>query len=118
MLAVFCLRLAAGMTACLLLLPPSQVHFRFYRVHFLVALGMSIRPLLLLLALLAAAAVLRMAAEGAALAGWTGRPPFASLNGEVLLWLPVRWLLGFAGTLGLTWMAWQTAKIRSTQSAT
>jgi hypothetical protein len=34
------------------------------------------------------------------------------------LWLPVRWLLGFLGPLALTWMAWQTAKIRSTQSAT
>jgi hypothetical protein len=30
----------------------------------------------------------------------------------------VRWLLGFLGPLALTWMAWQTAKIHSTQSAT
>jgi hypothetical protein len=36
----------------------------------------------------------------------------------VTIWLPVRWALGFAGPLGLGWMAWQTAKIRSTQSAT
>jgi hypothetical protein len=34
------------------------------------------------------------------------------------LWLPLRWGLGFAAPLGLTWMAWQTARIRSTQSAT
>ncbi len=32
--------------------------------------------------------------------------------------LLVRWGVGFVGVLGLTWMAWQTARIRSTQSAT
>ena len=40
-LSVFALRLAAGMTACLLLLSPSQVNPRFYRVHFLTALGLA-----------------------------------------------------------------------------
>jgi hypothetical protein len=30
----------------------------------------------------------------------------------------LRWLLGFLAPLGLDWMAWQTARIRSTQSAT
>ena len=30
----------------------------------------------------------------------------------------MRWAVGFAGVLGLTWMAWRTARIRSTQSAT
>jgi hypothetical protein len=221
MLAVFCLRLAAGMIGCLLLLSPAQVHPRFYRVHFLVALGlaalvlaaswgaaapwapallglglvlafagsfawslegapggrtlivlttaalagalaaleaagdssrplaerlvgdftsaallggcmtamllghnylvapgMSIRPLMTVLAALAVAAVARLAVEGVALAGWTGRPPLARLSNDVLLFLPVRWILGFVGPLALNGMAWQTAKIRSTQSAT
>ena len=37
---------------------------------------------------------------------------------DTQLLLPVRWLVGFAGPLVLGWMAWQTARIRSTQSAT
>ena len=41
MLAVFCLRLAVGMLACLLLLPTALIHPRFYRTHFLTALGLS-----------------------------------------------------------------------------
>ncbi|HVS39220.1 MAG TPA: hypothetical protein VMS17_26925, partial [Gemmataceae bacterium] len=40
-LSVFALRLAAGMTACLLLLSPAVVNPRFYRVHFLTALGLA-----------------------------------------------------------------------------
>jgi hypothetical protein len=34
------------------------------------------------------------------------------------LWLGVRWLVGLVGPLALAWMAWETARIRSTQSAT
>src|SRR5437588_8454844 len=41
LLAVFCLRLACGMLACLLVLPPALVHPRFYRTHFLTALGLT-----------------------------------------------------------------------------
>src|SRR4051812_1820314 len=41
MLAIFCLRLASGMLACLFLLSPSQVNPRFFRTHFLTALGLS-----------------------------------------------------------------------------
>src|SRR5437763_16707508 len=40
MLAVFCLRLACGLVATLLLLSPAQVNPRFFRVHFLTALGL------------------------------------------------------------------------------
>ncbi len=36
----------------------------------------------------------------------------------MLLWLPLRWGLGFLAPLLLGGMAWQTARIRSTQSAT
>src|SRR5262249_52623324 len=41
MLAIFCLRLATGMTAALLLLSPAQVNPRFYRTHFLTVLGLT-----------------------------------------------------------------------------
>src|SRR5271154_2580796 len=41
MLAVFSLRLASGMLGCLLLLSPSQVNPRFFRTHFLTALGLT-----------------------------------------------------------------------------
>jgi hypothetical protein len=41
-----------------------------------------------------------------------------TLTTEVLLWLPVRWLVGIVGPLVFGWMAYSAAKIRSTQSAT
>src|SRR6266542_3277701 len=42
MLAVFCLRLATGMLACLALLSAVQVNPRFFRTHFLTALGLTV----------------------------------------------------------------------------
>jgi hypothetical protein len=219
-LSVFAMRLAAGMIACLLLLSPAQVNPRFYRVHFLTALGltglaavftpaaggwavwtllivamasalagsvswflekapggrtwivltalalagalacleaadpaaarapvrtaladvtsaallgaaltamlmghsyliapsMSLRPLLVLIGALAVAVSARMVVD--ALWFWTARQSPGSLDNEMMLLLLVRWAVGFAGVLGLTWMAWRTARIRSTQSAT
>src|SRR5436305_11043549 len=41
MLAVFCLRLAAGLIAALCLLSPAQVNPRFFRTHFLTALALT-----------------------------------------------------------------------------
>jgi len=41
MLAVFALRLAAGMIGCLLLLPPAIINPRFFRTHFLTALALA-----------------------------------------------------------------------------
>jgi hypothetical protein len=41
MLAVFCLRLACGLIASLALFSPGLVNPRFYRVHFLAALGLT-----------------------------------------------------------------------------
>src|SRR5438128_1069895 len=127
MLAVSCLRLAAGMLGCLLVLPRGLIHPRFYRTHFLTALGLpclaslsapslSLRPLLRLLAALALAVLARLAVDGCALWRWTGVHSFGNLSNDVLLWLPVRWAVGFAAPLGLDWMAWQAARIRSTQS--
>src|SRR5437763_12763650 len=40
MLAIFCLRLACGLVGALLLLSPAQVNPRFFRTHFLTALGL------------------------------------------------------------------------------
>jgi hypothetical protein len=213
MLAVFCLRLATGLLACLLLLAPAQVNPRYYRTHFLTALGltglalaflwetagwpvltlllvglgltllgslswalegapggraltvltplvlgtalglhdtpaalagdltsaallgaalsamlmghiylmapaMSLTPLLRLLAAVAVAIAARLAVDGYALWSWTAAHPSATLRSDVILWLPVRWGVGFVLPLVLTWMAWQSARIRSTQSAT
>src|SRR5438067_2274821 len=212
-LPVFALRLAAGMTACLLPLSPAVVNPRFYRVHFLTALGlaglaavfarpaggwalwtllvtgmafalagsvswflekapggralivltalalagalacleaadpaaartpaataladvtsaavlgsaltamlmghsyliapsMSLRPLLLLIGVLAGSVAARMAVDG--LWFWTAGRSLGTLDNETKLLLLVRWAVGFAGVLGLTWMAWQTARI-------
>src|SRR5260221_5962815 len=49
MLALFCLRLAIGLGAALLILSPSQINPRFYRTHFLTMLGLATGALLLLL---------------------------------------------------------------------
>ena len=223
MLVLFCLRLAAGMLACLLLLSPARINPRFYRTHFLVALalaavaaafgyetagpgllaalgcavvlslagffcwslegaplgrslivattaalaaglvlaetggessaglgwrlaadvtsaallgtattamllghmyliapGMTMTPLMRLLAALLAAIAARLALAALGLWLWssTGGHSLVTLNDETILWLPVRWGLGFVAPLVLGVMARQTAKIRSTQSAT
>jgi hypothetical protein len=219
MLGIFALRLACGMIGCLLLLSPAQVNPRFYRTHFLTALGlaavaliflwdnldpwlgsflgaslglallgsmawmlegapagrtlivlaatalalalgfadaalagqsdlgwrladdyssaallgaattamlighsyliapaMSLTPLLRLLGALFVCTVLRMALAGVGVWYWTADAALANL--ETALWLVPRWGLGFIGPLALGWMALETAKIRSTQSAT
>jgi len=221
MLAVFGLRLAVGMLACLLLLTPSQIQPRFYRTHFLTVLGlatlalvfvwetatgwtgplllagvalafagsvvwfledapggqslivlttlalacslglietardpslapslvllgsltsaallgaalsamlmghsylispaMSLTPLLRLLLALGIALALRLLVAGYGLWCWTGRHSYGNLGNDVLLWLPVRWGVGLLAPAVLGWMAWQSARIRSTQSAT
>jgi hypothetical protein len=221
MAAIFCLRLALGLVACLLLLSPAQVNPRFFRTHFLTIFGltaaagaflrgdadvwlwlllgavlvlsalgsmawmvegapggrtlmlltaapllgalivagwltrdqgepwwllgddltsaallgsattamlvghsylmapaMSLAPLYRLLAALAATAIVRV---GVALLGlwlWTGAPGGHTLDTEMVLWLAVRWGIGIVGPLALCWLAWETARIRSTQSAT
>ncbi|HEV8059042.1 MAG TPA: hypothetical protein VGP68_04175 [Gemmataceae bacterium] len=220
MLALFCLRLAGGLLACLLLLRPAQVNPRFFRVQFLTALGlsvvaafflrgsadlftwivlgagmglcflgslvwslerapggvifivsaavatitallqaafltfpdiatstlaidqlasglllgmattamlmghsyliapsMSLRPLLVLIGGFFAALVLRGAVGGWGLWDWTREHPLLRLN-EVNVLLPVRWVVGLVGPAILNILALQTARIRSTQSAT
>ncbi len=86
---------------------------------YLIAPSMSLRPLLMLIATLAIAVVGRMTVDGFILWSLDRRARLTgTLDNEVILLLLVRWAVGFAGVLGLTWMAWQTARIRSTQSAT
>ena len=83
---------------------------------YLVAPTMSLRPLMILITALAIAVAARMVVDGAWL--WTGRRSLGNLDNELILMLLVRWAVGFAGVLALTWMTWRTARIRSTQSAT
>ncbi len=87
--------------------------------HFyLIAPGMSLSPLLRMLAALFVATGLRMALAGWGLWTWTGQHSLVNWEDETVLWLPVRWGLGFGSPLVLGWMARSAAKIRSTQSAT
>jgi hypothetical protein len=85
---------------------------------YLIAPSMSLTPLLSLLAMLCGAILLRGLADGYALYLWTGEHSWSKVGNDILLWLPVRWLVGLVAPLVLGWMAWQTARIRSTQSAT
>jgi hypothetical protein len=78
---------------------------------------MSIAPLVRLLAVLGVTLFARVAVAGLGLWCWTEAQPSASLTGAMLLWLPVRWGVGL-GPAVLAVLAWQTARIRSTQSAT
>jgi hypothetical protein len=84
---------------------------------YLLSPGLSLTPLLRLLAALFVAGFVRMAVAGVA-GLWTVGPGWSNLNSETVLWLAVRWGLGFLVPLVLAWMAREAAKIRSTQSAT
>jgi hypothetical protein len=85
---------------------------------YLITPTMSLTPLRRLLAALLASLTLRMLLAGLGLWSWTGGHSLANLEDETVLWLPLRWGLGLLAPLVLGWMAWQTTKIRSTQSAT
>jgi hypothetical protein len=85
---------------------------------YLIAPAMTMAPLLRLLAVLAGSVVLRIVLACVGLWWWTASRNAVNLESDLLLWLPVRWLLGLIAPLLLGWMAWETARIRSTQSAT
>ena len=85
---------------------------------YLIAPAMTISPLMRLLGAMSVAVGLRIALACWGLWQWTGMHASTSFETEMLLWLPVRWLLGLIAPLVLGWMAWETARIRSTQSAT
>jgi hypothetical protein len=83
---------------------------------YLISPAMSIAPLTRLLMALGAALAVRIGLACAAL--WLWQAHAGTPGGELLVWLPARWVLGLLGPLALGWMAWETARIRSTQSAT
>jgi hypothetical protein len=85
---------------------------------YLIAPSMSLTPLLRLLAALFVALDVRILLAGVGLWSWTTGHSLVNLEDETVLWLPLRWGLGLLAPIFLGWMAWQTTKIRSTQSAT
>jgi hypothetical protein len=85
---------------------------------YLISPSMSIAPLMTLLGAVGVSVLLRIALAGFGLWEWTSSHSASTLETELMLWLPVRWALGLIAPLVLGWMAWETARIRSTQSAT
>jgi len=85
---------------------------------YLIAPAMSLTPLMRLLGALAIATVVRMGIGATGLGLWSHATGGGFTVGDAIVWLPVRWALGFIGPLVLGWMAWRAARIRSTQSAT
>jgi hypothetical protein len=85
---------------------------------YLISPSMSIAPLMRLLSALGISVILRIALASFGLWGWTSSHDTSNLETELMLWLPVRWVLGLIAPLVLGWMAWETARIGSTQSAT
>lgn len=85
---------------------------------YLIAPSMSLRPLLTLLAALGVSLLVRIVLAGVELWWWTEQPAWSNLESDLVLWLAVRWLVGLLGPVLLGWMAWEAARIRSTQSAT
>jgi len=85
---------------------------------YLIAPAMTMEPLLRLLAALGLALVVRIAMACFGLWQWTEAHAGNNLDTETVAWLVVRWLVGFVAPAVLGWLAWETARIRSTQSAT
>jgi hypothetical protein len=85
---------------------------------YLISPSMSISPLMRLLAAVGVSVLLRIALAFFGLWELTSSYRASTQETELLLWLPVRWALGLIAPLVLGWMAWETARIRSTQSAT
>ena len=85
---------------------------------YLIAPAMSMTPLLRLLGCLTATLALRILSACVGLWWWTRPAQATTLEMETALWLGARWLLGLLAPMVLVWMSWETARIRSTQSAT
>jgi hypothetical protein len=109
-------QMAGNLTSALLL--GAAVSAMLMGHSYLIAPAMSLTPLMRLLALLAIGLAFRAAVEGGRLWWWTRTHALVNLEGDTLLWLPVRWVVGLVLPAVLGWMAWQSARIRSTQSAT
>lgn len=85
---------------------------------YLTAPTMSLTPLLRMLTIMMVVLLVRMLLAGCGLWLWTGETSASNLETETALWLMTRWLVGFFGPFVLGWMAYEAARIRSTQSAT
>jgi hypothetical protein len=85
---------------------------------YLISPAMTIVPLRRLLVALFVSLAVRASLAFVGLWQWTAERSLANLETETLLWLATRWLIGLIAPLVLGWMAWETARIRSTQSAT
>jgi hypothetical protein len=83
---------------------------------YLIAPAMSLTPLLRMLGALFVTLLLRVVMAG--VWSWTTGTGSGNLENETIIWLLLRWGFGLVGPLVLGWMAWQSAKIRSTQAAT
>src|SRR5262249_4053513 len=114
--ASFSMRLADELTSAALL--GSATTAMLMGHSYLITPTMSLTPLRRLLCALLASLTLRMVLAGLGLWSWTREHSLVNLEDETVLWLPLRWGIGLLAPLILGWMAWQTARIRSTQSAT
>jgi hypothetical protein len=85
---------------------------------YLISPGLSIRPLLVQIVGFGIAWLGRVAVAAWALWFWMTDHDITNFANETNLWLPVRWLVGFGAPLLCGVMAFRTAQIRSTQSAT
>ena len=87
--------------------------------YYLTAPAMSIEPLRRLVGLMAGSLAIRAGLAGTGLVllsyDWGGS---SSGGSGLALFLGMRWGMGLLGPALATWMAWKTAAIRSTQSAT
>jgi hypothetical protein len=84
---------------------------------YLIAPAMSLTPLLRLLGALLVATLVRLAISGVGVWFWTSGHALTKVDSVTML-LALRGGIGFVGPLVLGAMAWQSARIRSTQSAT
>jgi hypothetical protein len=84
---------------------------------YLIAPSMSLVPLFRLLGALFAAVLARAAIAGLGLCYWGAEHSLRAWN-DVTLLLPLRWGLSLLAPVVLGVLAWQSARIRSTQSAT
>jgi hypothetical protein len=87
--------------------------------YYLTAPAMSIDPLRRFVRAMAWALGLRAGVAAMGLAAWSGGVvPATAAAGVSPLILAMRWGMGIAGPAVATYLAWETVKIRSTQSAT
>ena len=85
---------------------------------YLISPAMSIRPLMTLLGAIGAVSLLRIGLAGFGLWTLAYTTGMFSMGTETMFLLSVRWALGLIAPLVLGWLAYETARIRSTQSAT